>query len=81
MNAIFKKYNLKMTFHTLIQHINSLIAITAIQRKHNIMRDERYLMTTYDAVIVYFETLMKHLNVKKKINVVKTVLLNNYFDE
>ena len=38
-------------------------------------------MTAYDAAIVYFKTLMKHLNVKKKINVAKTVLFNSYFNK
>ena len=45
------------------------------------MKNEKYLMTAYNAIIVYFETLMKHLNVEEKIDIAKTTLLNNYFDE
>ena len=45
------------------------------------MRNERYSVTVYDIIIVYFKTLIKHLNVKKKINVTKTVLFDNYFNE
>ena len=81
MSTVLKRYNLKMTFYTLTQHVNNLIAITAIQRKHDIMRDERYLMTAYDAIIIYFKTLIKHLNVREKINIIKMILFNNYFNE
>ena len=81
VNAVFKKYNLKMTFHTLIQHANSLTAMIAIQRKHDIIKDEKYLMTAYDAAIVYFKTLMKHLNAEKKVNIIKTALFDSYFNE
>ena len=81
MNAIFKKYSLKMTFHTLTQCVNSLTAVIAIQKKHDIMKNERYSMTAYDAIIVYFETLIKHLNVKEKINITETTLLNSYFNK
>ena len=45
------------------------------------MRDEKYSMIAYDVTIVYFKTLMKHLNVKKKIDVAKTTLFNNYFNK
>ena len=45
------------------------------------MRDERYSVIIYNAVIVYFKTLMKHLNAEKKINVIKMTLFNNYFNE
>ena len=81
MSTILKKYNLKMTFHILTQHVNSLTAVIAIQRKHDIMRNEKYLMIAYDAAIVYFKTLMKHLNIRKKIDIIKTTLFNNYFNE
>ena len=81
MSTILKKYNLKMTFYILMQYANSLTAIIAIQKKHNIMKNERYLMTTYDATIIYFKTLMKHLNAEKKVNVTKTALFNSYFNE
>ena len=81
VSIIFKRYDLKIISHISVQCVNSLIAMIAIQRKHDIMRDERYLMTAYDAAIVYFKTLMKHLNVKEKINVAKMMLLNSYFNE
>ena len=81
MNAIFKKYDLKMTFYILMQCVNSLTAMTVIQRKHNIMRDEKYLITAYNVTIVYFKTLMKYLNAEKKINIIKTVLFNSYFNK
>ena len=55
--------------------------IIAIQRKHDIVKNERYLVITYDAAIIYFEALMKHLNVKKKINVAEAALFNSYFNE
>ena len=45
------------------------------------MRNERYSVTTYDAVIIYFETLIKHLNAEKKIDVTEMTLFNSYFDE
>ena len=45
------------------------------------MRNEKYSMIAYDALIVYFKILMKYLNVKKKIDITKTALFNNYFDE
>ena len=64
-----------------MQCANSLIAVIAIQRKHDIMRNERYSMITYDVIIIYFKTLMKHLNVKKKIIIIKIALLNSYFNE
>ena len=70
-----------MTFYILTQHVNSLAAVIAIQRKHDIIRDERYSMTAYDAAIVYFKILIKHLNVKEKISIIKTALLDNYFNE
>ena len=53
----------------------------AIQRKHDIMKNEKYLIIIYDAAIVYFKTLMKHLNAERKINIAETALLNNYFNE
>ena len=81
MSAILKRYNLKTTSHILTQCVNSLTAVTAIQRKHDIMRDERYSVTIYDAIIVYFKTLTKHLNAEEKISVTETVLLNSYFNE
>ena len=45
------------------------------------MRNERYSVTVYDAAIVYFEALMKHLNAERKIDVAETALFNNYFNE
>ena len=81
MSTIFKKYNLKMTLHISMQHVNSLAVMIVIQRKHNIMKNERYSVTAYDAAIVYFKTLMKHLNVKKEVDVAKTMLLDNYFNK
>ena len=45
------------------------------------MRNERYSVTAYDAAIVYFKTLMKHLNAREEISVAKAVLLNSYFNE
>ena len=81
MSTVLKRYDLKMTLHILMQCVNSLIMMIAIQRKHDIMRNERYSVTAYDAAIVYFETLMKHLNVKKEIDVIKMMLLNSYFNE
>ena len=45
------------------------------------MRNERYLVTVYDAAIVYFETLIKHLNVEEKISITETMLFDNYFNE
>ena len=64
-----------------MQCVNSLTAVIVIQRKHDIMRNERYSMTVYDVIIIYFKVLMKHLNVKEKINVAETTLLNSYFNE
>ena len=81
VSTIFKKYSLKTIFHILTQHVNSLAVMTVIQRKHNIMKNEKYSMTVYDVIIIYFKTLMKHLNVKKKISITKMILFNNYFDE
>ena len=81
MSTVFKRYSLKMTSHTSMQCVNSLIAMTAIQRKHDIMRDERYSVTAYDAAIVYFKALMKHLNAEEKIDVAETALLDSYFNE
>ena len=45
------------------------------------MRDKRYSITAYDAAIVYFKTLMKHLNVREEIDIAETALFNNYFNE
>ena len=45
------------------------------------MRDEKYSMTAYDVIIVYFKTLTKHLNVEEKIDIAKIVLLDSYFNE
>ena len=81
MSTVLKRYNLKMTFHTSAQCVNSLAVMTAIQKKHDIMKNERYSMTVYDAAIVYFKTLMKHLNAEEKINITKTTLLDSYFNE
>ena len=81
VSTILKKYDLKTIFHILMQHVNNLAAMITIQRKHDIMKNEKYLMTVYDAAIVYFKILMKHLNAEKKINVAKMTLLNSYFDE
>ena len=38
-------------------------------------------MIAYDVAIIYFKTLMKHLNVKKKIDIVEIMLFDNYFNE
>ena len=81
VSTVLKRYNLKTTLHTSVQHVNSLTAVTAIQRKHDIMRNEKYSMTAYDAAIVYFETLMKHLNAEEKINITEMMLLDSYFNE
>ena len=81
MSAVLKRYSLKTTLHISTQHVNSLAAVTVIQRKHDIMKDERYSVTTYDVIIVYFKTLMKHLNVKKKVSVAKAALFDSYFNE
>ena len=81
MSTVLKKYSLKTTFHILMQCVNSLAAVTVIQRKHDIMKDERYSMTAYDAVIVYFETLIKHLNVEEKIDITEVMLFDSYFNE
>ena len=70
-----------MTLHISVQHVNSLAAVTAIQRKHDIMRNERYSVAAYDVAIVYFKVLTKHLNAEEKIDVAKIMLLNSYFDE
>ena len=64
-----------------MQCVNSLAVVIAIQRKHDIMRDKRYLMTIYNAVIVYFKALTKHLNAGKKIDIAEMTLLNSYFNE
>ena len=45
------------------------------------MKDERYSVIAYNVIIVYFKTLIKHLNVKEKINVIKTMLFNSYFNK
>ena len=33
----------------------------------------------YSAAIIYFKNLMKHLNVKETISIIKTTLFDNYF--
>ena len=33
----------------------------------------------YSATIIYFKNLIKHLNIKKIINIIKAVLFNNCF--
>ena len=45
------------------------------------MKNERYSVTVYDAAIVYFETLIKHLNAEEKISVAKMMLFDSYFNE
>ena len=35
----------------------------------------------YSAAIIYFKNLMKHLNVKKIINMIKMTLFNNCFEK
>ena len=45
------------------------------------MKNERYSVTAYNVIIIYFKTLMKHLNVKEKIDVAETMLLDSYFNE
>ena len=81
MSVILKRYSLKITSHISMQYVNSLAAVTAIQRKHNIMRNERYSVTAYNVTIIYFKVLMKHLNAEEKIDVIKAMLFNNYFNE
>ena len=81
MSTVLKKYSLKTTFYILTQCVNSLAAMIAIQRKHDIIKNERYSMTTYNVIIVYFKTLTKHLNVEEKISIAKTMLLDSYFNE
>ena len=81
MSTVFKKYNLKITSHILIQCVNNLTAMIVIQRKHDIMKNEKYSVTAYNATIIYFKTLMKHLNVREKISIVKMMLFNSYFNE
>ena len=44
------------------------------------MRDERYSVTAYDVIIIYFKILIKHLNAEEKIDIAKAVLFNNYFN-
>ena len=53
----------------------------AIQKKHDIIKNEKYSVITYDAVIIYFKILIKHLNAEKKINITEMMLFNNYFNE
>ena len=33
----------------------------------------------YLAIIIYFKNLIKHLNVKEIINIIKMILFDNYF--
>ena len=63
MSNFFKKYSLNMTLHILIQHINNLIMIIIIKKKHNSLK-----YAVYTAVIVYFKKLIKHLNAEEMIN-------------
>ena len=37
------------------------------------MRNERYLVAAYDVAIVYFETLMKHLDAGGKVGIAEVV--------
>ena len=77
IEKIVKKYSLNVTsLHISMQHVNSLAAVINIQNENIIMRD-----ADYSAAIIYFENLMKHLNVRKTISMMKTALLDNCFKE
>ena len=75
MSDFFRKYNLNMTLHILMQHVNNLTVIIIIYKTHNLLNH-----AVYTAVIIYFKKLMKYFNAKKVINVVKTTLFNNCFN-
>ena len=75
-SSFFKRYDLNTILHILTQHVNSLIVIIIIQKKHNSLR-----CAVYTAVIIYFEKLMKHLNAEEMINEMKMTLFDNCFNE
>ena len=77
VEKIVRKYSLNVTsLHILMQHVNSLAVMTNIQNENITMKD-----ADYSAAIIYFENLMKHLNVREIISMAKTALLDNCFKE
>ena len=59
-----------------MQYVNNLTMITIIQKTHKLLS---YIV--YIIMIIYFNMLIKHLNVKEVISVIKTMLFNNCFNE
>ena len=70
------KCNLKMILHILMQCVNNLIVMIIIYKTHNSLN---YVI--YTIVIIYFKKLIKYFNAEEMINVIKTTLFNNYFNE
>ena len=76
MNNFFKKYNLNMILHILMQCVNNLIIIIIIYKTHNLLSYVIYII-----VIIYFKKLIKHFNAEKMINIIKITLFNHCFNE
>ena len=75
-SSFLKRYNLNMTLHILMQHVNNLIIMIIIQKEHNSLK-----CAVYTVMIVYFKRLMKHLNVKEMISEMKMTLFDSCFNE
>ena len=77
IKKIIRKYNLNTALlHISAQCVNSLTAMTSIQNENITMRD-----VDYSAAIIYFENLMKHLNVRGTISMTEAALLDSCFEE
>ena len=75
-SSFFKKYNLNMTLHILMQYVNNLTVIIIIHKIHNSLN-----CAVYTIMIIYFKKLIKHFNAEEMISTIKTILFNNCFNE
>ena len=72
-------YKLISLSHTVIKHIKNLTMIINILKQNILMIIN--LHKNYNIAIIYFKKLIKHLNARDIINMIKMKLFNNYFNE
>ena len=72
-------YELISLSHITMKHIKSLTIIINILKQNILVIIN--LCKDYNTAIIYFKRLIKHLNAKDIINVIKMKLLNNCFNK
>ena len=79
--SVLNHYELILLPHIAAQYMNNLAAVAQILKQDTIMTEDSFKSIKYDTATVYFERLIKHLNIRGTTSTAEMKLLDSCFDE